>query len=78
MSSVKIASVCMHAEMDKAANLRRILEWMEEAARAGAALMVFPEQILSGYLYNCRCLYNEQFVYQYANAECVPVGPSVQ
>ena len=50
MSSVKIASVCMHAEMDKAANLRRILEWMEEAARAGAALMVFPEQILSGYL----------------------------
>ena len=78
MSSVKIASVCMHAEMDKAANLRRILEWMEEAARAGAALVVFPEQILSGYLYNCRCLYNEQFVYQYANAECVPEGPSVQ
>lgn len=72
------ASVCMHAEMDKETNLRRTLQYLDEAAQNGARLVVFPEQILSGYLFNTRSLDNAQFAYQYANAETVPHGDGVQ
>ena len=78
MGILKVASACMNAQMDKTANLRKMLDWMELAAQSGAKLLVFPEQILSGYLFNCRTLYNEQFAYHYANAETVPDGPSVR
>lgn len=35
---------------DKAGNLRRALDWMEQAAARGASLIVFPEMFLTGYL----------------------------
>ncbi len=35
---------------DKAGNLNRALNWMEEAAGKGASLILFPEMFLTGYL----------------------------
>ena len=32
MGILKVASACMNAQMDKTANLRKMLDWMELAA----------------------------------------------
>ncbi len=38
-----VASVCMNAQTDKAVNLQTFQKYMQEAATAGAHLVVFPE-----------------------------------
>lgn len=39
---------------DVDANLRRVLNWLEQAGQAGADLVVLPECVLSGYAYDSR------------------------
>jgi len=50
MSEVTLAAVCMSVVQDKAANLEKYLRFIDEAARLGARLLVFPEVSLQGYL----------------------------
>ncbi len=53
---------------DRDGNLRRAMAWMEEAARRGTALIVFPEMFLTGYLIRDRL---EELT------ETLPDGPAV-
>jgi predicted amidohydrolase len=50
---LKIAGVQMNSKlMDKAGNLKTILQHMEAASARGAGLIVFPECALTGYCFN--------------------------
>jgi predicted amidohydrolase len=52
---MKVAAVQMDIKiLEKAHNLERILAYLEEAARAGAHLVVFPECALTGYCFRSR------------------------
>lgn len=80
---ITFASVCMNVALNKAANLEKILNNIDEAAIHGANLIVFPEQCLQGYLTSVVGMdmsgtKTDEFDYQYENAEAVPEGPSVQ
>jgi 5-aminopentanamidase len=51
---MKVAAVQMDVKiLEKERNLERILEDMNQAARAGAKLVVFPECALTGYCFTC-------------------------
>ncbi len=39
---------------DVSANVQRVLDWLEQAGRAGADLVILPECMLSGYAYDSR------------------------
>lgn len=45
-----ISAVCMHCAHDPAANWRKYLDFIDEAARRGTDYLVFPEVSLHGYL----------------------------
>ncbi|KAJ9429903.1 Predicted amidohydrolase [Candidatus Pantoea symbiotica] len=77
MSAITIASVTLAAFYDKARNLNNLLAWMEHAAQEGADLVVFPEQILQGYLPDTLNWNGEAVAWQMAQAEVVPQGESV-
>lgn len=77
MSAITIASVTLAAFYDKARNLNNLLSWMEHAAQEGADLVVFPEQILQGYLPDTLNWNGEAVAWQMAQAEVVPQGESV-
>ncbi|HZS33707.1 MAG TPA: nitrilase family protein [Methylomirabilota bacterium] len=67
---VKIACIQMEPSVgDKERNLQRSLELIDEAADAGARLIVLPELCTSGYVFASR---DEAF----ALAESVPDGPT--
>ena len=67
---VKVASIQMAPQIgDKAANLRRSVDLIEEAARQGAVVAVLPELANTGYVFASR---QEAF----ALAESVPDGES--
>ena len=52
---MKIAVVQMDVKLfEKEQNLRRVLDWLEQAGRAGAKLVVFPECALTGYCFRSR------------------------
>ena len=52
---MKVAAVQMDVTIfEKAQNLKRIMDHLEVAARAGAQLVVFPECALSGYCFTSR------------------------
>jgi 5-aminopentanamidase len=52
---MKIAAVQMNVAIsDQEQNLRRVLAWLDEAGRAGAKLVVFPECALTGYGFRSR------------------------
>jgi len=69
---VKVASIQMVPRIgDKAANLRRSVDLIEEAARQGAVVAVLPELANTGYVFASR---QEAF----ALAESVPDGESSQ
>jgi 5-aminopentanamidase len=71
MEKTVIAAVQMDVVFaDRQTNLRRIIERLEEAARLGAQLAVFPECALTGYCY-------ENLDEARPHAEPVP-GPSVE
>lgn len=77
MSAITIASVTLPAFYDKARNLHNLLAWMAHAAQEGADLVVFPEQILQGYLPDTLNWNGEAVAWQMAQAEVVPQGESV-
>jgi len=68
---MKVAAVQMDIKIfEKEQNLARVIEKMEEAARAGAKVVVFPECALTGYCFTSR----EE---AWPLAETVP-GPSTE
>src|SRR3990172_12225846 len=50
MTEVTLSAVCMNVLQDKTVNLEKYIQYIEEAARLGARLLVFPEVSLQGYL----------------------------
>lgn len=74
----KIATCCIHCEYDKAANLKKYMEYIDEAAANGANLVVFPEQSLQAYLTDLGAMPLSDYTYQHDNAEVVPDGASTQ
>lgn len=75
MKTLRVASVQFeHAPGDKQANIAKVRHYVEEAARQGVELIVFPECCLTGYWY-LRHLSRDEMQ---ALAEAVPQGPSLQ
>ena len=73
MRDIRVAAVqFQHAPGDKAYNLRRVRHYVEDAARAGAEIICFPEMCLTGY-WHVRKLSRAEME---ALAEPVPDGPS--
>ncbi|MCO6456170.1 MAG: acyltransferase [Pirellulaceae bacterium] len=73
MNPLRVAAVqFQHAPGDKRANLERIRQFVEEAARQGGQLVVFPECCISGY-WHLRKLSREQL---WELAEPAPDGPA--
>jgi predicted amidohydrolase len=81
--TVTLGAACMRVLHDKAANLRKIREFIGEAAAKGVELLVFPEMAVQGYLRNWRdagyqsSIVLEQIDYYFAMGEQVP-GPIVE
>lgn len=81
---IRMSTAAMHCTRNKAENLQKMLELIEEAASHGANLLVLPEQALQGYLTSVVAMdtsadpAKNEFLFQYENAETVPDGPSVQ
>lgn len=80
---VTLGAACMRVLHDKMANLRKIREFIEEAAAREVDLVVFPEMAVQGYLRNWRDagyqspIVMEQVDYYFATGEQVP-GPTVE
>ncbi|MFS2225374.1 carbon-nitrogen hydrolase family protein [Pantoea sp. B65] len=78
MSEITLASITLPAYYDKSRNLANLLRWLERAAQAGAQLVVFPEQILQGYLPDTLNWSREAVCWQMEHAEVIDEGESVQ
>lgn len=78
MSEITVASITLPAFYDKSRNLGHLLAWLEKAAQSGADLVVFPEQILQGYLPDTLNWNGDAVAWQLAQAEVIPSGESVQ
>jgi len=76
--TTSIATVCMNVMHNKRKNLEVYMKHINEAAKVGAKLVVFPESSLQGHFHNARELRIESIEYQYENAEEVPEGESTQ
>ena len=74
---VKIATTCLKSSYDKYENLKKLLEYVDEASANGADLIVFPEQYLMGYLQSLDQMPVSDYKYQYENAETLPDGECV-
>jgi predicted amidohydrolase len=73
MRDIRVASVQFeHAAGDKRANMGKVRSFVEEAARKGVEIIVFPECCLTGYWF-LRKLSREQLAQL---AEPIPDGPS--
>ena len=81
MDKITLAAACMLAEHDTPGNLKKIQQFIIEAAEADAQLLVFPEGALQGYLWTWnweKHIYQEdveQAKYFHQVAETIP-GPS--
>jgi predicted amidohydrolase len=78
MPQITLATVALEVTFDKPTNLARIVSAIEEAAAAGAHLIVLPEQSLQGYLTDTLSLDFANVAHQFAEAEVVPTGASIQ
>ncbi|HEY2852787.1 MAG TPA: nitrilase family protein [Gemmatimonadaceae bacterium] len=75
MRNIRVASVqFQHAPGDKPYNLGRVRHYVNDAAHAGAEIVVFPEMCLTGY-WHVRKLSRDEVE---ALAEPVPDGPLTQ
>jgi len=75
MRNIRVAAVqFQHAPGDKTYNLGRVRHYVEEASRAGAEIICFPEMCLTGY-WHVRKLSRADVE---ALAEPVPDGPSTR
>lgn len=79
MAEPFIAAVAaMRAAHDKVANLKQYRRFVEEAAAAGARLLVLPEASLQGFLFRAdRCFDADEMRYHWEHAETIP-GPSTE
>lgn len=78
MPEITIATVAMDGTYDVELNLKTHLTSIDDAADAGAALVVFPEISLQGYpVVHEKSQTNAVLSQAYATAEAVPDGPSV-
>lgn len=77
MATITIASVTLPVKYDKTHNLGNLLNWIEKAAAKGAQLVVFPEQILQGYLRDTLSWHGETVKWQHAQAEIIAHSPSI-
>lgn len=75
---VKVATCCIHCVYDKSVNLKKYMDFIDEAASNGANLIVFPEQSLQAYLQDLGAMPLSDYTYQHDNAEVVPDGESTQ
>ena len=78
MKSVTIATVCMKSEYSPENNLKKYMEYIEQAKEKGADLVVFPEASLQGYLNSLKEVSFDSVDYQHAHAEPIPEGPGAQ
>ena len=79
MSDVTIATVAMQGTYDLDLSVKNHLSSMEEAAAAGADLVVFPEVSVQGYPSSSLTAVDPaQILAAYRGAEPVPDGPSVR
>ena len=79
MAKITIASVAMVGSYDIEVNLKTHLAYIDEAADAGASLVVFPEISLQGYPVIHEKLETPKVLAEaYRTAERVPDGPSVK
>lgn len=78
MTKRTIATATMRAVHDPAANLRTILDRIEEAAGQGADLIVLPEQCLQGYLPSLTRYDLEHTAYQVRHAERLGDGEAIR
>jgi predicted amidohydrolase len=80
-AEIGLAAACMKVVHDKEANLKKYLEFIDEAASRSAKLLVFPEGSMQGYLLAVGALGSpettEQIRYFRAVAEPVP-GPTTE
>ena len=75
MRDIRVATVqFQHEPGDKAYNLDRVRHFVDDAARAGVEIIVFPEMCLTGYWHVRKLRRNEVT----ALAEEVPDGPCTQ
>ncbi|MFI6346056.1 carbon-nitrogen hydrolase family protein [Streptomyces sp. NPDC050560] len=70
-----IATVALEGTYDVDISTKRHLALMDEAAAAGAELVVFPEVSLQGYPPDMTSFYPERIKAAYDNAESVTEGP---
>ncbi|WP_413738271.1 carbon-nitrogen hydrolase family protein [Sodalis sp. RH21] len=77
MSETIIATVSMQAFYDKPRNVGNILALLAQAVDAGARLVVFPEQILQGYLTDTLSLDFDNVAWQFASAEVIESGQGI-
>jgi predicted amidohydrolase len=77
MKEITIATVALQAFYDKKRNVENILQQLRLAAEKGADLVVFPEQILQGYLTDTLSFNVENVRWQYAQAEVVESGEGI-
>ena len=73
----KIATVALAGTFDVELSAKHHLELIDEAADAGAQLVVFPEISLQGYPPDIDRFYPGRIADAFANAERVPDGPHV-
>jgi predicted amidohydrolase len=73
----KIATVALAGTFDVELSAKHHLELIDEAADAGAELVVFPEISLQGYPPDIDRFYPGRIADAFANAERVPDGPHV-
>lgn len=74
MKEITIATVALQAFYDKKRNVENILQQLRLAVEQGADLVVFPEQILQGYLVDTQSFNVENIRWQFAEAEVVESG----
>ncbi|MFM2479448.1 carbon-nitrogen hydrolase family protein [Celerinatantimonas sp. MCCC 1A17872] len=77
MKSICIASISMQAVYDKEQNCAAILSRLDEAKDKGAQLVVFPEQILQGYLTDTLSLNFDNVRWQFEQAEVISNGSAI-
>lgn len=77
MKEITIATVALQAFYDKKRNVENILQQLSLAAEQGADLVVFPEQIMQGYLTDTLSFNVENVRWQFAQAEVVESGEGI-
>src|SRR5579862_8970053 len=77
LAMTKIATVALEGTYDVELSTKNHIQLIEEAAAAGAQLVVFPEISLQGYPPDLTQVYPERIKAAFDNAEVVPGGPHV-